>query len=241
MIFSKIAYFIDRKIAPGYKIKKGDLVIDIGSGDKPFWRANVFLDNLALGNLHRHSDTKTVQSFGNFVDADITRTNFKNKIFDFSFCSHLLEHVEKPDLVIKEIMRISKKGYIEVPNGVIEFVHPFHSHLWFVLLTGKKLVFVRKGKNLHKNLLKNSAKYLYLISKTKDPFIRLYWNNKIEYEIIDLDKENEKYFPPEKTPKTEKNPTIIKIGNFIYFNTTYLLRLINKSNNKIDVKTLFKN
>lgn len=241
MIFSKISYFINRKIIPGYKIRQNALVIDIGSGDKPFWRANVFLDNLRLANLHRHSDTKTIVSFGNFVDADITKTNFKDKIFDFSFCSHLLEHVERPDLVIKEIIRISKKGYIEVPNGVIEFIHPFHSHLWFILQSGKKLIFVRKGKSLHNSLLDNSKKYVSLIGKTKEPFIRLYWKDKIEYEIIDLDKKEDKYFPPEKTPKTGKNPAVLKAGNFIYLNTTRLLRILNKSNNKINVKDLFKN
>lgn len=241
MIHSKISYFITRKITPGYKIKKRDLVIDIGSGDKPFWRANVFLDNLSLGNLHRHSNTETVISFGNLVNSDITKTKFKDKAFDFSFCSHLLEHVERPDLVIKEIIRISKKGYIEVPNGVIEFIHPFHSHLWFILLSGKKLIFVRKGKKLHESLLSNSLKYSSLIEKTRDPFIRLYWKNKIEYEIIDLNKESDKYFPPKKTPKTGKNPTTLKMGNLIYFNTINLLRKINGLNNKINVNDLYKN
>jgi ubiquinone/menaquinone biosynthesis C-methylase UbiE len=98
MLLYPIKYFWDRKIVPGFKIKKNDLVLDIGSGDKPFWRGNVFLDNLELKNLHRHTDTQTIKDLGLFVNGDITKTKFKNKAFDFSFCTHLLEHVDRPDL-----------------------------------------------------------------------------------------------------------------------------------------------
>lgn len=41
-IYSSIIYFIKRKVVPGCRIGKNDIMIDIGSGDKPFWRANVF-------------------------------------------------------------------------------------------------------------------------------------------------------------------------------------------------------
>ncbi|HXT85222.1 MAG TPA: methyltransferase domain-containing protein, partial [Verrucomicrobiae bacterium] len=102
--FFLLTDFIDRKIIPGFKIKKQDLVIDIGSGDKPFWRGDVFLDNLNLDNKQRITGKDIIHNLGTFVNGDITKTKFKNKTFDFSFCSHLLEHVEHPDLAIKEIV-----------------------------------------------------------------------------------------------------------------------------------------
>lgn len=105
----------------------------MGCGDKPFWRADVYLDKLSLGNEQRFSSSDVTKDFGLFIDSDITNTPFKNKVFDFSFCSHVLEHVEKPDLAIKEIVRISKAGYIEVPDGINEMLFPFHSHLWFII------------------------------------------------------------------------------------------------------------
>jgi len=197
MIFTNIVYFFTGKILPGYKINKNDIVIDIGSGDKPFWRANVFLDNLSLDNLQRSTYSDTIKNLGNFVNGDITKkTPFKNKIFDFSFCSHVLEHVENPDLAIKEIMRISKAGYIEVPNGLLEYMMPFSTHLWFIFLSNKKLYFLRKGAKLHEVLTENSIHYSYLPHKMKNPFIRLYWKNKIDYEIIDLCNDVQKFTPP---------------------------------------------
>jgi len=238
MIFSAITYFFERKIKPGFKIKKNQVVIDIGSGDKPFWRGNVFLDNLNLKNLHRHTDMATVNNLGPFVDSDISKTDFKNKAFDFAFCAHLLEHVNRPDLAINEITRISKRGYVEVPNGVIEYISPFHSHIWFIFLVKKKLIFIRKGKVLHNILLANGQKYYPLISKTKDPFIRLYWKDKIDYEIIDNLNEKEKYFPPEKTPKTRKNTFFLHLSNYMYLSTVKMLRTMYSVSSSVDIKKL---
>ena len=184
-ISTSFVYFIKRKIVPGYRVKKSDFVIDIGSGDKPFWRANVFLDNLSLDNLQRSTYTDRIKTVGNFVNGNITKTDFKNKAYDFSYCSHVLEHVERPDLAIKEIMRISKAGYIEIPNGLVDFINPFYTHLWFVFLYKNKLIFFRKSHKLHGVLSANSAQYIPLLKKTNNPFIRFYWKNKINYEIID--------------------------------------------------------
>jgi ubiquinone/menaquinone biosynthesis C-methylase UbiE len=177
--------FIDRKIVPGFKIGKNDLVIDIGSGDKPFWRGDVFLDNLRLDNKQRATGKSTIHNLGTFVNGDITKTPFKDKAFDFSFCSHLLEHVQHPDLVINEITRISNRGYIETPNGIFESIFPYRSHLWFVYYANNKLVFVRKSKKMHETLTENGKPYRNLTGKAKNPFIRIYWKKNIPFEIIE--------------------------------------------------------
>jgi ubiquinone/menaquinone biosynthesis C-methylase UbiE len=191
--FFLLTDFIDRKITPGFKIKKNELVIDIGSGDKPFWRGDVFLDNLNLGNKQRITGKSTVHNLGTFVNGDITKTKFKSKTFDFSFCSHLLEHVEHPDLVINEITRISKRGYIEVPNGLIESIKPFHSHLWFIYYVNNKLVFVRKTQKAHDILSQNGKHYQYLVKDIKNPFIRIYWKKNIPFEIVNEENKAKKF------------------------------------------------
>jgi ubiquinone/menaquinone biosynthesis C-methylase UbiE len=188
-----LTLFINRKIEPGFKIDKDALVIDIGSGDKPFWRADVYLDKLSLGNVQRASKSDTIHDLGQFVDSDVTKMPFKDKAFDFSFCSHLLEHVDDPKKAIEEIVRISKKGYLEMPNGILESIQPFDSHLWFVFQDKNKLIFFRKGKKLHAILNKNGMKYKSLLSKVYPPFIRLYWKNNILFEIIDDNSKNEKF------------------------------------------------
>lgn len=241
-ITNSIIYFLKRKVLPGYAVSKKDFVIDIGSGDKPFWRANVFLDNLSLDNLQRSTYGNTISTIGNFVNGDITKTKFKDKAFDFSYCSHVLEHVERPDLAIKEITRISKAGYIEVPNGIIDFINPFFSHLWFVFLHKNKLVFFRKSNKLHNVLRENAVDYIPLSYKTNKPFIRLYWKNKIDYEIIDT---NLKKFNPPSIEKVgnekEKNNSIVFLLSkkwYIFF--IKVLRKIHGINTQPSIKFLLK-
>lgn len=192
LLFARL--FIKGKILPGFIPKKDNLVIDIGSGDKPFWRADVFLDNVLLGKEQRFSSADIITNQGIFIDCDVLKTPFEDDSFDFSFCSHLLEHVERPDLAIKEITRISKKGYIEIPDGMLETVFPYQSHLWFVFLVKGELIFIRKSKKIHDALSKNGDKYIYLAKLMISPFIQFYWKKDIKYKIIDDLKTSEKYF-----------------------------------------------
>lgn len=191
IIFSKL--FFRGKLRPGFNLTRDDLVIDIGCGDKPFWRADVFLDNTSLGDEQRFSSTGIEKNFGFFVDSDIVKTPFKDKTFDFSFCAHVLEHVERPDLAIKEIVRISRRGYIEVPDGLIEVMSPYQSHLWFVFYNNKELIFIRKSKKINQTLTGNGTKYSYLSKFIKDHSIRMYWKQNIKYKIVDDLGISEKY------------------------------------------------
>jgi ubiquinone/menaquinone biosynthesis C-methylase UbiE len=43
------------------------------------------------------------------------RTNYADEEFDLVYCSHVLEHVEHPRLVLREIKRISKQQVFEIP------------------------------------------------------------------------------------------------------------------------------
>ena len=40
---------------------------------------------------------------------------FENDVFDLAMCSHVIEHVEYPRMLIREICRVSKKQIFEVP------------------------------------------------------------------------------------------------------------------------------
>lgn len=224
-----IGDFFESKIYPGFKIKRGEVVVDLGSGDKPFWRADVFLDKLALGNEQRFSSSDIIKDLGLFVDGDITKTPFKDKAFDFSFCSHVLEHIERPDLAIKEILRISDRGFIEVPDGMIEMMAPYQSHLWFVFFNNNQLIFLRKSKQMHSALEENNLKYQYLAKYLKKHFIRLYWRKDIKYKIIDKLPESEKF-------RAVNEEEIIQsfFIHKLYLNITSLLRNLRYVNNDIN-------
>ncbi len=200
-----ILYFYARKISPGFVPSEKALVIDIGSGDKPFWRADVFVDDLTLGNVQRASESKTIHNIGKFVSGNVNKLPFTDNAFDFSFCCHLLEHVDDPAIAIREITRVSKAGYVEIPNGIIEAVQPFVSHIWFVYLNKKKLIFVRKSERMHEVLSLNENKFFPIIKNAGDPFIRFYWKGNIEFEIIDGLSTKEKYRSPKKLKRQKKS------------------------------------
>jgi SAM-dependent methyltransferase len=123
------------------------LVLDVGSGDKPHWRADVLLDRYP-GDEHggQRSGASSARVDRPLFDADAADMPFADKVFDFAICSHTLEHVERPDAVVAELARVAKAGYIEVPEAASAKIVDFPSHLWWVTLEDGVLVFTAKSK-----------------------------------------------------------------------------------------------
>lgn len=121
------------------------LVLDIGSGDKPHWRADVLLDRY-IGDEHagqRSGRSAAVVSRPLF-DADAAAMPFADGAFDYVVCSHMLEHVVDPAAVVAEMVRVGKAGYIEVPEAASAKILDFPSHLWWCRLDGGTLVLTAK-------------------------------------------------------------------------------------------------
>jgi SAM-dependent methyltransferase len=121
------------------------LVLDVGSGDKPHWRADVLLDRY-IGEEHsgQRSGSSTARVDRPLFDVDAAAMPFADKAFDYVICSHMLEHVERPAAVIAELTRVAKAGYIEVPEAASAKIVDFPSHLWWVTLDDGVLVFTAK-------------------------------------------------------------------------------------------------
>lgn len=192
--FSTIYWWWKRKIEPGFGIPKGALVLDLGSGDKPFWRATVLADKLDLADDQRASFGGVKKDGREMVDCDAANLPFADESFDFVYCSHLLEHVDDPAKVIGEILRVTKRdggGYLEVPNLMNEATMPHPTHLW---MCGEgedgEIVFFRKSKELHElmriNGLKNAHKTGRMWTNGENVFIRRQWDKKggIKFKII---------------------------------------------------------
>jgi SAM-dependent methyltransferase len=121
------------------------LVLDVGSGDKPHWRADVLLDRYVFDEYGGQRSGRS----GARVDrplfaADAADMPFVDHAFDYVVCSHVLEHVEHPDAVIAELTRVARAGYIEVPEAASAKIVDFPSHLWWVTLDHDVLVFTAK-------------------------------------------------------------------------------------------------
>ena len=106
-------------------------VLDVGCG----YRANKFATVLA-----------DVQDFSNFYQGKkFIRINekklpFKDKEFDFVISSHVIEHVDDFEFFLKELERISTKGYIELPTRLgdnLVFENKT-DHIWWFLYDDNK-------------------------------------------------------------------------------------------------------
>jgi SAM-dependent methyltransferase len=142
-VTSQLRSFRRRRIA--IPVDHTALVLDVGSGDKPHWRADVLLDHY-VGDEHgsQRSGASSARVDRPLFDADASDMPFADKVFDYAICSHVLEHVERPDLVIAELTRVAKAGYIEVPEAASAKIVDFPSHLWWVTLEDGVLVFTAK-------------------------------------------------------------------------------------------------
>lgn len=187
------------------KIKKGDKVLEVGGGHNPHPRSNIVVDKFIDSNYHRHSDIKVLKH-QKFIQADGEKLPFPDKDFDYVICNQVLEHVENPEIFLKEQMRVAKRGYIETPSLIGEYLFPKKSHKWLILELENKLVLVDKEKFWFKTKLdfgfvfltwlqKTSLAYK-LLMETKPNFmtVRYEWEDSIEYEINPTDSEHLKYF-----------------------------------------------
>jgi SAM-dependent methyltransferase len=125
--------FHQRRIA--LPVDDDALVLDVGSGDKPSWRADVLLDRY-LGDEYaaQRSGRGRARISRPLFNADAAAMPFADGAFDYTICSNLLEHVVDPGRVIRELVRVSRAGYIEVPEASSAKIVDFPSHIWWCRL-----------------------------------------------------------------------------------------------------------
>jgi SAM-dependent methyltransferase len=125
-----------------FDIAPDEKVLDIGSGNNPFPFATHLVDLYDDNNFHR-GGVELVRDGRPMFKADIASLPFRDKEFDFVYCSHVLEHVNDPRKACGEIMRVGKRGYIETPTRTSDMLYNFsYLHRWYVNLSGSSLIFI---------------------------------------------------------------------------------------------------
>lgn len=125
------------------KIDRKAKVLDVGGGHNPHPRANVVVDKYSEDNTHRCGDIVT-HKHQTFIEADGESLPFEDNEFDYVICNHVLEHVDDPHQFLGELSRVGKKGYVETPSLLGEYLHPKESHRWLILEIDNKLVLYDK-------------------------------------------------------------------------------------------------
>lgn len=165
------------------------LVLEVGSGGNPYARANVLLDAYEE-TRERHwvpliSDRPTVLGF-------VENLPFKDKSFDFVIASHVFEHSSDPESFLRELQRVAKAGYIEVPDAFMERINPYRDHRLEITVRHDKLVIRKKPQStIDETLVElycNRAKpYIAGQLIPSHPFafhVRYYWNGNIDFVVI---------------------------------------------------------
>ena len=150
-------------------------ILDIGCGYNANKFAKVVCDIQDLSN-HYHDKE--------FIRLTEKKLPFKDKEFDFVVASHVIEHVKDVDFFIKEIERVSKKGYIELPTMLEDNLvfENKNDHIWHMDFddVGNKLLISKKIQYFEPVLTVSTIKKLNEIFRTS-LVLELIWEDSINY------------------------------------------------------------
>ena len=175
MIKRSSKQFIDNQIIqnPNWK------VLDIGCGFTAHEKANVVCDVQDLSNFYK--DKK-------FVKLNDKKLPFSDKEFDFVIASHVIEHVEDVRFFIKELERVSFKGYIELPTPLEDNLvfENKNDHIWHLEFNDieNKLLIKKRIQYIEPLITVSTAKKLAKFFK-QSLILELFWDNSIEFELIE--------------------------------------------------------
>ena len=153
-------------------------VLDIGCGYTAHKNATGICDIQDLSNFYNDK---------NFVKLDGNILPFKDNEFDFVIASHVIEHVKDVDTFIKELSRVSSKGYIELPT-ILEDNLVFENkkdHIWHMEFDDieNKLNISEKIQYLEPVITVSTSKKFSKIFR-QSLVLELYWEENIEFNLI---------------------------------------------------------
>lgn len=165
------------------------LVLDVGSGGRPYPRSDVLLDRLT-GAEHRCGEDMMIDGRA-AVFGDAKKMPFKDKAFDFVIASHILEHISEPEVFIKELQRVGRAGYIETPNALFERLYPHPIHCLEVVSIDGTLRIHKKVQGVEdvflgmQRILKDDPAWAKFFHEAPDMFhVRYFWKGSIDYVVL---------------------------------------------------------
>lgn len=167
---------------------KTGLVLEIGSGDNPNPRADILLDKFLFDNTERGGDIIIDRPI---VVADAHHLPFRDGVFDYAICSHILEHMDDPVQFAHELTRVSKAGYIQSPSEIAERLFHWSFHRWYVNLVGDTLVLHPRdpaepfGEFFDYLYAHNPAYYLFQRSMPHLFWVEKEWHGTLNVEVRD--------------------------------------------------------
>jgi len=158
-------------------IEDDDLVLEIGPGAYPYWRSDCLVD------VYDNTSGVDLSQFGGaplrtlgkpFYKMEENTLPFHDNSFDYIICSHVLEHVDAENIhgLIKEIRRVAKRTYIEIPRVIYEYIYNINSHVNIMEILNDEIIILPKHKT-HFMDVKNFSLYALTLRKKYDFSIEL--------------------------------------------------------------------
>lgn len=179
----------------------GDVVVDIGGWACPFNRADYIVDAEPYETRGYYRTFGGAASQGGDVEhfsrerwivRDLCAHDpypFADKSVDFVICSHTLEDVRDPLRVCAEMIRIGRRGYIEVPSRVWETCRGHESsrtaglshHRWLIDIADGRIDFLMKFHVMHSHW-RYSLPASFGASLSPEASVQwLFWDGRFEY------------------------------------------------------------
>jgi len=154
-------------------------ILDIGCGYTANKYANTVADVQDLSNFYKNKK---------FIRITNKRLPFRDNEFDFVITSHVIEHVEDFQFFIREIERISKQGYIELPTRLGDNIvfENLKDHIWWFKYDDElnSLIVSKKNQILEPFVSVSTAKTLESIFR-ESLIIEIYWKDKVDFRLDD--------------------------------------------------------
>ena len=152
-------------------------ILDIGCGYTAHEKANVICDIQDLSHFYKNKK---------FIKLEDKKLPFKDKEFDFVIASHVIEHVEDVAFFIKELERISIKGYIELPSTLEDNLvfENKNDHLWHLEFDDIKneLLIKKRIQYMEPVITVSTAKKLSKYFR-QSLILELFWEKSIEFSL----------------------------------------------------------
>jgi SAM-dependent methyltransferase len=153
------------------ELKPGDRVLEVGSGGSPYERSDVLLDRFIEDTTHREGAPIRISE--RFIVGDAQYLPFGDGAFDYLICSHTLEHLDDPAAALREMGRVSARGYIETPNLLSEILFGWDFHKWVFSEQDGKLTAARKGWKTNAIF----GDYFHALARDNADFRRFYYTH----------------------------------------------------------------
>lgn len=180
-------------------------VLEIGSSERFYPHSHVLVEKFLADSEHGAQ----LETGGRpLVVSEITDLPFKDGVFAYSITKQVIENVEAPGKAFSELMRLSRKGYIEFRSALMEFLESSRDdHLWLVRKEIDHLLLIPGKKTRHiqytitRELIRKNFAFRLFCKTNPDLFLtRFTWRGQIAFEV-----EKRPFHPDEYLPLIRQN------------------------------------